>query len=55
MPDILEIKKIGNGKILVAVKTAMGVNRLVENSTFAKYNLRAFKVLRTGIIQDVPQ
>jgi len=57
--DIFEIKKIGNEKILVAIKTATGANRLVENSTFAKHNLRAFipafKVFKTGIIQDVPQ
>jgi len=59
IPDIFEIKKIGNEKIPVIVKIAMGLNCLVENFTFAKHNLRAFipafKVFRTGIIQDVPQ
>ncbi|KYN19743.1 hypothetical protein ALC57_07896 [Trachymyrmex cornetzi] len=59
IPDIQEIKKIGRGKILIVVKTATAANRLVENSIFPKHNLRAFipafKVLRTGVIQDVPQ
>ncbi|KYN01806.1 hypothetical protein ALC62_07394, partial [Cyphomyrmex costatus] len=57
--DIVEIKKTGRGKIMITVMTATGANRLVENSIFAKHNLKAFipafKVLRTGLIQDVPQ
>ncbi|XP_018396499.1 PREDICTED: uncharacterized protein LOC108774797 [Cyphomyrmex costatus] len=44
---------------MITVMTATGANRLVENSIFAKHNLKAFipafKVLRTGLIQDVPQ
>ncbi|KYN04632.1 hypothetical protein ALC62_04504, partial [Cyphomyrmex costatus] len=59
IPDILEIKKIGRGKILIEVRSAAGANRLIENQIFPQNDLRAFipayKVLRTGIIQDVPQ
>ncbi|KYN02858.1 hypothetical protein ALC62_06312 [Cyphomyrmex costatus] len=59
IPDIVEIKKTDRGKIMITVMTATGANRLVENSIFAKHNLKAFipafKVLRTGLIQDVPQ
>ncbi|KYQ46994.1 hypothetical protein ALC60_14007 [Trachymyrmex zeteki] len=59
IPDIQEIKKIGRGKILIVVKSATAANKLVENNIFPKHNLRAFipafKVLRTGVIQDVPQ
>ena len=63
--DILEIKKIGREKILVVVKTASVANRLVEITIFPKYNIisvfhlcifiPAFMVLRTDVIQDVPQ
>ncbi|KYQ52361.1 hypothetical protein ALC60_08524 [Trachymyrmex zeteki] len=59
IPDITEIKKVGRGKILIEVKTPSAANKLVENPIFPKHNLRAFipafKVLRTGVIQDVPQ
>ncbi|XP_018397608.1 PREDICTED: uncharacterized protein LOC108775675 [Cyphomyrmex costatus] len=59
IPDILEIKKIGRGKVLIEVKSASAANRLVENQAFPQNDLKAFipayKVLRTGIIQDVPQ
>ncbi|KYN12367.1 hypothetical protein ALC57_15482 [Trachymyrmex cornetzi] len=57
IPDIQEIKKIGKGKILIELRTALAANRLVDNSTFSKYNLKtfipAFRVLRVRVIQDV--
>ncbi|KYN08458.1 hypothetical protein ALC62_00567 [Cyphomyrmex costatus] len=57
--DILSIKRLGSGKAIVEVRSALAANRLVINSAFAKYNIRvfipAFKVLRTGIVRDVDQ
>ncbi|KYN10140.1 hypothetical protein ALC57_17735, partial [Trachymyrmex cornetzi] len=58
IPDIQEIKKIGKGKILIEAKSATAANRLVDNPTFSKHNLKAFipafRVIREGVIQDVP-
>ncbi|KYN16963.1 hypothetical protein ALC57_10786 [Trachymyrmex cornetzi] len=58
IPDIQEIKKIGRGKILIEAKSATAANRLVDNPAFTKHNLKAFipafRVLREGVIQDVP-
>lgn len=58
IPDIQEIKKIGKGKILIELRTALVANRLVDNLIFSKHNLKAFipafRVLRVGVIQDVP-
>ncbi|KYN06615.1 hypothetical protein ALC62_02433 [Cyphomyrmex costatus] len=57
--DILSINRLGSGKAIVEVRSALAANRLVSNSAFAKYNIRvfipAFKVLRTGIVRDVDQ
>jgi len=57
--DILEIKKAGRKKVLVQTNTYEAANRLVSNNSLTSHNLRAFipsyKVLRTGIIRDVPQ
>jgi len=57
--EILEIRKIGRSKVLVQTNTYEAANRLATNSSLASYNLRAFipsyKVLRTGIMRDVPQ
>jgi len=54
--DILEIKKVGRGKVLVQTTTYEAANRLVINNSLS-YNLRAFipsyKILRTGIVRDV--
>jgi len=40
-------------------ETASATNRLVDNTTFSKYSLKAFipafRVLRIGVIQDVPE
>ncbi|KYN28483.1 hypothetical protein ALC57_02095 [Trachymyrmex cornetzi] len=58
IPDIQEIKKIGRGKIFIEAKSAAAANRLVDNPAFPKHNLKAFipafRVLREGVIQDVP-
>ncbi|XP_011700856.1 PREDICTED: uncharacterized protein LOC105457718, partial [Wasmannia auropunctata] len=57
--DIVQIKKIGDGKILVEVRTAAAANNIVNNSYWGKNNLKAFipsfRVLRTGIIKDIDQ
>ncbi|KYM95817.1 hypothetical protein ALC62_13526 [Cyphomyrmex costatus] len=57
--DILETKKNGKGKISVELRSYTAANNLVTNNSLAKHNLKAFiplhRVLRTGIIKDVPQ
>jgi len=57
--EILETKKIGRNKILVQTNTYEAANRLASNSSLASHNLSAFipsyKVLRAGIVRDVPQ
>jgi len=57
--DILEIKKVGRSKVLVQTNTYEPANRLVSNNSLTSHNLRAFiltyKILRAGIIRDVPQ
>ncbi|KYM84356.1 hypothetical protein ALC53_05449 [Atta colombica] len=54
----IEIKKIGKERILIEAKTASAANRLVDDPTFSKHNLKAFipafRVLRVGVIQDIP-
>jgi len=57
--DILEIRKAGRSKVLVQTSTYEAANRLVSNNSLSSHNLQAFipsyKVLRAGIIRDVPQ
>ncbi|KYM97368.1 hypothetical protein ALC62_11973 [Cyphomyrmex costatus] len=57
--DINEIKKSGKGKIRVELRSDVAANNLVNNNALAKHNLKAFiplhRVMRTGIIKDVPQ
>jgi len=57
--DILEIKKVGRNKMQVQTNTYKVANRLVSNGSLSSHNLSAvipsYKVLRTGIVKDVPQ
>ncbi|KYN17309.1 hypothetical protein ALC57_10405, partial [Trachymyrmex cornetzi] len=57
--DVLNIKRIDNGKALVEVRSAEAANRMVANPAFAKHKLRvfipSFRVLRTGIIKGIDQ
>jgi len=56
---ILEIKKNGRNKILAQMSTYEVANRLIEDKFLASRNLKAsvplHRILRTGIIRDVPQ
>jgi len=56
---ILEIRKSGRGKVLVQTSTYEVANRLVDNKSLPSLNLKAFipsyRVLRCGIVRDVPQ
>jgi len=56
--EILEIKKIEWGKVLAYMNTYES-NRLISNNSLARHNLKAFisshRILRTGIVRDVPQ
>jgi len=56
---VLEIRKIGRNKVVAEICTYEAANRLVENKSLADRNLKAFiplhRILRTGIIRDVPQ
>jgi len=57
--DILEIKKVGRGKVQVFLKSFDAANKLASNSSLASHNLKAFvpsyRILRAGIIRDIPQ
>jgi len=56
---VLEIKKIGRNMIVTEMCTYEAANRLVENKSLADRKIKAFiplhRILRTGIIRDVPQ
>lgn len=56
--DIIELKKIGKGKIMAELKTAKAANNLVSSDLLDSNNLKAFipayRTLRTGIVKDVP-
>lgn len=57
--DVIEIKKIGRGKIAVYLANFSAANRLVEDKSLALHKLRAFilayRTISTGIIRGVPQ
>jgi len=57
--EILEIRKLGLGKVLVQLNSYESANRLVNNHSLTASNLRAFipsyRVLRTGVVRDIPQ
>jgi len=56
---ILEIRKSGRNKVMVHTTTYEIANRLVDDKSLSSYNLKAFipayRVLRCGIVRDVPQ
>lgn len=56
--DIIELKKIGKGKIMTELKSAKAANNLVSSDLLDSNNLKAFipayRTLRTGIVKDVP-
>jgi len=55
--EILEIRKLGLGKVLVQLNSYESANRLVNNHSLIASNLKAFipsyRVLRTGIVRDM--
>jgi len=57
--EILEIRKLGQGKVLVQLNSYESANRLVNNNSLAASNLKAFissyRVLHSSIVRDVPQ
>jgi len=57
--DILEIRKLGLGKVIVQLNSYETANRLVNNKSLTASNLKAFipsyRVLRTGVVRDIPQ
>jgi len=57
--EILEIRKLGLGKVLVQLNSYESANRLVNNHSLTASDLKAFippyRVLRTGIVRDIPQ
>lgn len=56
--DIIEIKKIGKGKIMADLKSHQAANNLVSSELLASHNLQAFiptyRTLRTGTVRDIP-
>lgn len=56
---IIEIKKLGRGKVLAEFATAEAANDIIASQNLASHNLRIFiptyKICRTGIIRDLSQ
>jgi len=56
--DVLEIKKIGRGKVQAFLKSAVSANKLVSDASLDGLNLKAFipshRILRAGIVRDIP-
>lgn len=57
--EVVEIKKIGRGKVSVQLANFNAANRLVDNQSLRLHKLRAFipayKTVSTGIIRGVPE
>jgi len=57
--DIVEIRKTGRSRVIAEMRSLDSANRLISNEQLSVYKLKAFiplhKVLRTGILRDVPQ
>jgi len=57
--DIVEIRKSGRSRVIAEMRTVDAANRLISSEQLSLHKLKAFiplhKVLRTGIIRDVPQ
>jgi len=57
--EILEIRKLGPGRVLVYLNSYESANRLANNNSLTTSNLKAFipsyRVLRSGIVRDIPQ
>lgn len=57
--EVLEIKKIGRNKVMAEIQSASSANKLVASQPLMNENFKIsippFKVLRTGIIRDIPQ
>lgn len=55
---IIEIKKIGLGKVMVELSSYAAANRLVDSQLMRSYKYSAFisayRMMRAGIIRDVP-
>lgn len=56
--EIIELKKIGKGKIMAELKTHQAANNLVSSELLDRNNLHAFiptyRTLRTGTVRDIP-
>jgi len=57
--DIVEIRKTGRSRITAKMRNQEAANRLISNEQLLQHKLKAFiptyRVLRTGIVRDVPQ
>jgi len=57
--EILEIRNLGLGKVLVQLNSYESANRLVNNNSLTASNLKAFipsyRVLHSGIVRDILQ
>jgi len=57
--DVVEIRKTGRSKITVEMRNYDAANKLVASEQLVAHKLRAFiptfRVLRAGVIRDVPQ
>jgi len=57
--DIVEIRKTGRSRVIAEMRNREAANRLIANDQLLLQKLKAFipahRVLRTGIVRDVPQ
>jgi len=57
--DIIEIHKTGRSRVIAEMRNQEAANRLIANDQLVLHKLKAFipthRVLRTGIVRDVPQ
>jgi len=57
--DIVEIRKTGRTRVIAEMRNQEAANRLISNDQLSAHKLKAFipayRVLRTGIVRDVPQ
>ncbi|XP_019889478.1 uncharacterized protein LOC105286184 isoform X3 [Ooceraea biroi] len=57
--ELIEVKKTGRGRVVADFRTFSAANSVINHPELTKLKLKAyipeFKVLRSGIIKDVPQ
>ncbi|XP_070522275.1 uncharacterized protein [Cardiocondyla obscurior] len=57
--DFIECKKVGFGKVMIECRDFNSANKIIDNPDLLNHGLKAFipsfKLVRSGIIRDIPQ